>query len=244
MKRKRSKFENFFSLNQHRKRWGGSKHVATPTDIAALKTNILDGSPVQTRGSEKSLDQHLQNLRTEFAGQSELLWHHAKLVVLIRRDVSTRKTYQEFRTLWDTEYEFLCSALNIRWLVSATDTFAEHDPDVATRSVAMMTSMLANLIKMQESERYIVNAKAAQVDPDRVAHLQENLVPLFEGMSCFTVGTDDTLRNMRWRLEPFFKQGPAGYILETVWTRLQKEDTVFNRFGALHHRKKTQWWTE
>jgi len=245
MKRKKTRFEKFFSLNQHRKRLGASAHLKTDVDFAAMKTTWIDaGDPVQTRGSDKSLDAHLENLRQEFSGQPELVWHHAKLIVLIRRDFQVDRTYSQFRSLWDQEAAFLCRHLNIRWLISAADTFADHDDDPQVRAVAMMASMLTNLVKIQESERYVCDSAGCVPDLERIAHLQTSLVPLFEGMSCFTVGTDDTLRNMYWRLEPFLKVEPAGGILKTIWDRFQTEDTGFSRLRALHRRDRTGWWTD
>lgn len=242
---KPSRLRRLLSLNQHRKRWGASRHAPSGTDLSCLKETIIDfGDAEQTRGSTKSLDQHLENLRREFSGQSELLWYHAKLIVLIRREFQTSQQYAEFRSLWEQEGDFLRENLNIRWLVSATDTFAEHDADPAVRAVAMMASVLVNTVKMQESERFITHAAELSVDPARVATLQEELVPLFEGMSCFTVGTDDTLRNMMWRLHPFMSVEPAGPILDEIWRRLQVEDTVFNRMRLLHRREKTRWWED
>ena len=108
----------------------------------------------------------------------------------------------------------------------------------------MMTTLFANTIKLQESERHLCNAETIETDPVRIAHVQKELVPLFEGMSCFTVGTDDTLRNMRWRLQEFCEVEPTGAILKTVWDRCQIENTVFARMRKLHHRSRTQWWDE
>ncbi len=245
MKRKKSRFESFFSLSHHRKRWGASGFATQDTNYSALKSRVIDAGPTaQTRGSEKSLEAHLDNLKREFSGQPEIIWHHAKLIVLIRRGYQPDQTYAQFRALWDAEGPFLCDTLNIRWLVSATDTFAEHDTDPQVRAVAMMASMLTNLVKMQESERHITNSETAQPDSARIEHLQTDLVPLFEGLSCFTVGTDDTLRNMYWRMEPFLNVAPAGPVLRTIWDRMQANDTVFARMRALHQRDRTGWWTD
>ncbi|MDG1408279.1 MAG: hypothetical protein P8Q50_10720 [Octadecabacter sp.] len=241
--KKPSRLQRLLSLNQHRKRWGAKRNGSSSKSFAEMKTTIIPNEiAVQTRGSDKSLELHLTNLRREFAGQSDLLWYHAKLIVLLRREFQTSAQYSEFRKLWDQESAFLKENLNIRWLISACDTFAEHDTDPSVRSVAMMTSLLANTVKMHESERFITQSQNLPVDPLQVATLQEKLVPLFEGMSCFTVGTDDTLRNMLWRLQPFMKVAPTGLILEEVWKRLQIEDSVFSRMRNLHHRKKTRWW--
>ena len=243
--RKKSRLERLLSFNQHRLRWGAEKHTGADVNLAAMKTHVLDAGPaLQTRGSSKSVDQHIENLRCEFSEQSELLWHHARLIVLIRREFRTVESYAQFRALWDAERAFLCERLNVRWLISAADTFAEHDLNTEVRTVAMMTTLLANTIKLQESERHLCNAQALTPDPTRIAQVQKELVPLFEGMSCFTVGTDDTLRNLRWRMQKSFEVVPTGAILKTVWDRFQIESTVFARMRKMHQRSRTQWWDE
>ena len=148
-----------------------------------------------------------------------LLWHPARLIALIRRKFRTAETDAQYRALWGAERAFLCERLNIRWLVSAADTLAEHDRDTEVRALVMMPTSFANTIKLQESERHVCNATTLAPDPARIAHVQDELPPLFEGMSCFTVGTDDTLRNMRWRLQVFVAVEPTGAILKTVTPR-------------------------
>lgn len=243
--RKKSRLERFLSLNRHRKRWGAGRHLPADADLAAMRERIVEaGEAVQTRGAEKSLDRHLENLRREFSGQPELLHHHARLIVLIRREVRPAESVARFLALWAQEAGFLCRHLNLRWLVSAADTFADHAPDPQARAVAMMATLLANTVKVCESDRYIRGAETLAPRADRIETLQTDLVPLFGGMSVFTVGTDDTLRNMYWRLEPFFAAGPAGMILKTVYDRLQVDDTAFARLRALHRRDRTGWWDD
>ena len=245
VRRRKSRFERFFSLNQHRKRWGGRRHVVADPDLAAMRGRIVNaGEAVQTRGSEKSLDRHLANLRSEFSGQSELVLHHATLIVLIRREVRLTESLAAFAALWSQEAEFLCRNLNLRWLISAADTFADHGTDPQDRAIGMMASLLANTVKIAESDRYIHGAEALTPLPDRIERLQTDLIPLFEGTSVFTVGTDDTLRNMYWRLEPFFAAGAVGMILKTIYDRMQVNDTAFARLRALHHRDRTGWWDD
>ncbi|MCM2291261.1 hypothetical protein NAC44_02820 [Allorhizobium sp. BGMRC 0089] len=244
MARKKTRFERFFSFNQHRRRFGANRHVFADLDYARLKTALIEGETVeQTHGSEKSLEQHLVNLRREFTGEPELLWHHARLIVLIRREFKVAETFRQFRSLWESEADFLCERLNLRWLISATDTFADHHPEPAERSKAMMVSLLVNTVKIYETERALAQGAPLPLDPDKVEHVQSHLVPLFSGLSCFTIGTDDTLRNMRWRLDPFMESHPVGQIAKTVFDRLQEEDTAFARLKALHHRSRTGWWS-
>ncbi|MEB2843110.1 hypothetical protein GAO09_26775 [Rhizobiales bacterium RZME27] len=244
MPRKKTAIENFLSFNQHRKRWGAKKHADTTTDFRVMKLRIVDGGEtVQTRGSEKSVDTHLANLRREFSGKPELVFYHAKLVVLLRREFQVEKTFALFRELWEQEAEFLCQNLNIRWLISACDTFADLDDREAVRNAALMASVLVNTVKIYESERFVTDAADGHVNAEKIDALQTELVPLFEGMSSFTVGTDDTLRNMRWRLDRVFvEQQPMGLILKTIYDRLQTNDTAFARLKSLHRRERTGWW--
>ncbi len=243
--RRKSRIERLFSLNQHFRRRGAKKHLSGSIDLNFMKTSVIDlGRPELTRGSSKKLDEHLDNLRREFSGQPELLWHHAKLIVLVRREYRTKQTYNQFRSLWDLEGAFLAQSLNLRWLIAAADTFADHEQDSSERAVAMMASLLGNAIKMQESERYICGLGHLVPDAERITQLQDKLIPLFSGTSCFTVGTDDTLRNLRWRLQPFFEVETTGPILQRVWNLSQIEDTVFARMRKLHRRKRTSWWDD
>jgi hypothetical protein len=245
MRKKPSFMRNFLSLNQHRKRWGAQKHILNYTDLGKLKKQIIkNGNPKQTRGSSKSLDQHLQDLRQEFSGQSELVFYHAKLIVLIRRGYKTKKSFEEFQILWANEQDYLKKKLNLRWLVAATDTFAEHSENFEVRSVAMMVSILANTIKIYETENYLSEHDEIIHAKSRITNTQSRLIPLFEGLSSFTVGTDDTLRHLVWRLKPFYGVNPSGVILEEVWQRLQTKHTAFSRLRHLHTSKTTKWWEE
>lgn len=243
MARRKTVVEKFFSLNWHRKRWGAGRLALISSDYAAMKeARLPEGEVKQTRGSDKSLERHLENLKLEFAGQPEIVFHHARLIVLLRRDVQTAAMFAEFQKLWREEAVYLCDHLNIRWLISACDTFVDRESDPAHRNLALAACLLVNTVKIYESERFITASADNSVLDDRVERLQTELVPLFEGLSCFTVGTDDTLRNMRWRLETVFGDHPLGLILKTIYERLQVNDTAFARLRTLHRRERTAWW--
>jgi len=77
----------------------------------------------------------------------------------------------------------------------------------------------------------------------KIARLDnEERFSLFDGTSVFKVGTDDTLRNMRWRIDKVAKLNVAGNILLEIFLRLQTYDTVYKRFKDRHIRDKTGWW--
>ena len=141
------------------------------------------------------------------------------------------------------EKDFLLKNLNTRWLISATDTFADFSDDDAIKSLSVACSCLLNTVKIQESERFITNAKSCIDDKEKIARLDnEERFPLFDGISVFKVGTDDTLRNMRWKIDKVAKINIAGEILLEIFLRLQEHDTVFKRLRDRHTRSKTGWW--
>jgi len=244
--RKKSRFERFLSLNQHKKRLGASQieRDLQACNLADLKAKTIDLEETNyTHGADKNLNQHLEDLRAEFSGQSELLYYHAKLIVLIRRNYKPEIQFQKFTHLWSTENVFLLRELNIRWLVSASDTFADHSDDPTEKAIALSISLLINTIKLQETERFIQGTQTVPDNQKNIEALQKNRVALFDGTSAFAVGTDDTLRNMRWRMgEVCETSSTLGKLLQEIFSRLQNQETVYSRFKKRHSRKKTAWW--
>jgi len=245
MKRNKSRFEKWFSLSRHRRR-SGAKTLSEQMsmDFSALKQQTIPaGKITYTHGSANRLEQHFSALKQEFAGQSELCYTHAKLIVLIRREADTQKNFELFQQLWQQEKDFLLKNLNTRWLIAATDTFADYSDDDAIRSLSVACVCLLNTIKLQESERFVTNADQCQDDLEKLNRLDnEERFALFDGTSVFKFGTDDTLRNMRWRIDKVAKLNIAGEILLEIFLRLQKFDTVYKRTKERHTRDKTGWW--
>lgn len=244
--RKKSKLESFFSFNQHRKRLGASKinNGITGANLLALKEKMIEKDTVTyTHGADKNLSQHLDQLRAEFSGQSELLYYHAKIIVLIRRDYKSRENFNLFKSLWSSQTDFLLNNLNTRWLVSAADTFADYSQDPLEQALAVSTSLLVNTVKLYETERFINKSGPTNDTENSIKTLKTRRVDLFDGTSAFAIGTDDTIRNMRWRLDKVCNQNAIlGKLLTEVFNRLQNHNTAYQRFKDKHSRKKTAWW--
>jgi hypothetical protein len=105
-KRKKTRFEKFFSLNQHFRRKGGGdatrRHASV--DFTLLKERVVPGEEVvYTIGSQKDLEKQFEYLRREFSGQPELFYFHAKLIVMMRRDIKVEENFQQFSRLWSEE---------------------------------------------------------------------------------------------------------------------------------------------
>lgn len=244
-RRNKSRFEKWFSWSRHKRR-AGAKTLAEQlsTDFSALKTQTIPGDEaIYTHGSANNLEEHFNALRQEFSGQSELCYTLAKIIVLIRRESEVDKNFELFQQLWQSEKEFLLKNLNTRWLIAAADTFADYSDDDTIRALSVACTCLLNTVKIQESERFITNAQNCNDDLGKINQLDnEQRFALFDGTSVFKFGTDDTLRNMRWRIDKVAKLNVAGEILLEIFLRLQEEDTIYKRTKERHTRNKTGWW--
>ena len=140
------------------------------------------------------------------------------------------------------EEDFLLKNLNTRWLISAADTFADCSSNPIRQSMSVACSCLINTVKIQETERYIIGSEQNHDIKSRINELQNGRVALFDGTSAFAIGTDDTLRNMRWRIDRLSKLDVAGKILLEVFNRLQQNPTIYKRIKDRHNRDKTGWW--
>jgi len=212
-------------------------------DLTTLKNSIIQGSKkIYTHGSSNNLSEHLESLRDEFIGDSELCYVVARTIVLIRRESQTKENYKTLETLLMKEGDFLLRNLNLRWLISISDTISEHSSCSESRALALCATILGNTVKIYETERYLEKNNHSKEDPERLRILQSERVPLMGGMSGFCIGTDDTLRNMRFRMNTVCEGNPIGKLLLEIFTRIQYEDTGYGRLKKRHTRSRTSWW--
>lgn len=245
MRKRPSNLRKFFSFNRWKRRFGASKLTSNTSieDLELMKYKIIEqGDPVLSRGSANDIQEHYLTLRREFSGQAELAFYHAILIVQIRREFMLAENFAKFELLWRHHENWLLENLNIRWLVSACDTFADHSKDPEVRALAISTSLLANTVKVYETENVMTNRIDIQYDPKMVNKVQQMAIPLIDGMACFTVGTDDTLRNMLWRMKGLSFNSTTGRILTTVFQRLTTLPCAYGRLRNAHTRKKTEFW--
>ena len=186
----------------------------------------------------------MERLRLEFIGQPELLYHHAALIVMIRREAQVPQNFALLCQLWQAEGDFLRSSLDMRWLVAACDTLIDHHEDPVVRATLMSGVLLVNTVKLHETERFLAGGVLPADKPDASSALQAGRVALFDGLAAFVEGIDDTLRNMRWRLQAVCALHPLGAVVLEVFDRLQQpgNDNVYLRFRQRHTRAKTGWW--
>lgn len=252
VRRKTSKFENFFNFNRYKKRQGASELMAQldGVDINALKKTIIAGERPEMFQSHmyKDFERHMTHLKTAFQGQPELLYYHAQLIVLIRREADIKTNFAKFRSLWQQEADFLLEHLNMRWLIAAIDTFIDHDEDPTVRAILLNAVMMINTIKLYETERHLLQIDdkiETDYDEVRLIPAQKDCFNLFDELPSFRIGIDDTLRNMRWRMDEVAKPYPLAHkILINVFDRVNTRGSVYTRFRNRHIKPRNAWWSE
>lgn len=108
--------------------------------------HVSPKNPFMSRSRE--FESHISELEYEFGGKPRFLHVHSALIVAIRRQINLEWTLGEFRRLWAAKASELVQMLSLRWLVSATDTFADYPSDECERSVALMVTLFVNTIKL------------------------------------------------------------------------------------------------
>ena len=209
---------------------------ADEEDVATLDAIFLEaGAPTVARGRETRLVDHLALVAREFSGQSLLTFRAAWLIVSIRRGVDQEAALGAFFALWDEGGDRLCRDLDLRWLVSCADTFAQHGRTEAERALGQSASMLANTAKLYESERRAAGAEGLPGDIDAATRL-------FDGMTAYSFGRGDVIRNMVARLDALDGATPAERLQREIVRRLFAADTVLRRAMDVHHRTSTLPW--
>src|SRR5690348_17064034 len=91
--------------------------------IAEMKSRKLPGKRREiVYVGDPNIHTHFRLLAGDFAGNSELCFAHAQLIVCIRRSRELADALPMFFKLWRDEPEFLAKHLDSRWLISTCDT--------------------------------------------------------------------------------------------------------------------------
>lgn len=220
--------------------------------IADMKSTIITSamcrdSALTDKPRIKNLIDHLDKLKHEFIGKPELCYYHATLIILIRRNYKVADLFPEFERLWSTQTDYLLYHLSLRWIVSACDTFIDHTVDPLRAAIFMNAVTLINTLKVYETQQYLQRQdpkESLALVPERVEALYNAHLPLFEGLTYFRIGADDTLRNMRIRYNRLAETDKlATTVLLSIFDQLQTINSGFNTMKNLHKDEKSNWWS-
>lgn len=223
----------------------------TDKSLDEMKTTIIteamcDTIALTNKPRTNDLQAHLDNLKHQFIGRSELCFYHATLVVLLRRAYKIEDTFAEFEQLWSLEIDYLLQHLSLRWLISACDTFVDHSKDTTRAAILMNVTTLMNTLRVYETKQFLQTDSESPSSPlneEKIEVLYQSDLPLYEGLTYFRIGTDDTLKNMRSRYEKFGSSDKlAATMLLSIFDKLQINDSAFATMRLLHKNERSQWW--
>lgn len=213
-----------------------------------ITQSMCDASALTHKPRTNDLTAHLENLKHQFIGQSELCFYHATLVVLLRRNYKPKEIFAEFEQLWNTETDYLLDHLSLRWIVSACDTFVDHSTDLIKAAILMNITTLVTTLRVYEAKQFLqhpANSEPLPLIDDNIEAFYRSDIPLYDGLTYFRVGSDDTLKNLRNRYESFYRSDKlATTMLLSVFDKLQSNDSAFSTIRSLHKSKNSEWWLE
>lgn len=188
-----------------------------------------------------NLYHHLRHLQLEFVGHSELAFYHALLIVLLRRGFDVERTFAEFESLWQQRAEMLFEQLSLRWLISAADTLIDQSPDPVRGAILMNAVSLINSFKIGETQRILLTD---QLEPrsDQVIALSKQHRHLYDGLTYFRLGSDDTLAQMRTRYQRFAQHDAfAARFLLVIFGRIHDCPGAFALIRQFHPPQWAYW---
>lgn len=212
-------------------------HLPPPDcDLAVLAAQRLPGPRAKGwPGRERDLSAHLDRLRPEFGDRSEAAYLLARTIVILRRDPGDTHAAALFGRLTAELGAPLAADLSLRWLISVCDTVADlPGRALAERTLAMMGSGLANLVKLAETERRIYHPPRPWPPRQRFATGHE----MFDGLKAFWPGRGDMVDNLLGRIGDLLDDPEAAALAVTPFVaeivhRLTSDDTVIGRLAML-----------
>lgn len=189
------------------------------------------------RGVPSTIADEMYKWRNQFIGRSALEFKHCVLTINIRRNHELQKNLDAFFQMWAEEAYFLTKALDLKWLVSACDTLADHSGDDTERATALIGATLFRTIKIYETERLY---RYKRLEPAEWPEYK--LVHLFDGLKSFNIGYGDAVIGLKRRIKSLVRRGTsASLILDELFDRACKCDTAYSRLRAEHFNEPTSW---
>lgn len=176
-----------------------------------------------------------QRIQAGLAGQSELVFLCAQLVMILRRDPVTPDMLDLWRRMWSQTSDVLCLLLPARWKISCLQCFNDHGRTEAERRIGGEMVTFAAMLKLYETERQF-----SGMQPERAYAIKsrvETALPL--GLEPYSVRLGDLDRHLLGRLWMLSEQagGGCGALVQSLLDQLNTENgNLFRRFRLMRNR--------
>lgn len=209
-------------------------------DLDALARAMVPPSAAEKQPSDPqtSWARKRVQIAEEFVGNSELAFLNAQLISNLRKRSAPPQTTALFLRLWAEQSEHLIAALNLRWLVSSLQTFADHGNTAAQREVGQAMRMLFGMMKLYEFERGF-----GGMSPDKEYGFGKRIkarLPLdMEGFSLTAGGLDINL------ITPIWQQAQSDAVIAPLATHMlealiDEQSGVFHRLAKMRAKRQRQ----
>ncbi len=199
-------------------------------DLSLLAGQIIQAQPIPDDAFDRQdAARKFQALLVEFDGQSRLWAVHAMCIAALRRRDPDPRARDLFFRIWRERGAQMADELDVRWLISAATTFADHGQTNEQRLGGMGLSMLFDLIKLHDSERRVSARRNDR--PFRRRKDKPFRAPLAFGMRAYSLKTGDLDKIMLARLWRLAEADPVLRPLGFRMLRMVMRDprTVFAR---------------
>ena len=160
---------------------------------------------------------------------SELLEIIASLVKELRNFRNVAENWNKFRSIVETNQDFIVASFSMRWLRSICDTYADFG-DALERRDALAISSFINMVRLAETVRYI----RGTVIPEKLEATRSDRVPLYEELYTFAINQQDVFLNMAKRMA---RQLQGTGLMEKIWRevirRFHQGDNIITEFQSL-----------
>lgn len=187
--------------------------------------------PASLVGRRSDVNIHLQELQHEFLETPEICFKLISCIVYIRRNINQKEQLILFNHLLIEHKKECLYHLSTRWLVSICDTLADHGSAVE-KANAMIVSTFVNLIKL--SDTYV---NLLEVPAISKANLQQQKagIPLWDGLTEFSVKDGDMMRNLFNRIENSVSEAP---LIQDIWheilRKIKSNHCLVSNIAELH----------
>ena len=135
-----------------------------------------------------------------------------QLISDIRNSRDLEHNLPEFFKVVDENRHELREGLDIRWLVSICDTFADHGTEIERRN-ALLISMFVNMLRLAETHRFV----SGPMQSARLELARGDPIELYEGVCTFSIDRQDVYLNLSKRMARALASTP---FLESVWSTI------------------------
>lgn len=206
-------------------------------DLDQLARQAVPDSATKIAGGGRrtTWDRKRVKLAAEFVGKSELAFLNAQLISNLRKRAFPRHAPALFCRLWAEQSDHLLSELDLRWLVSSVQTFAQHGETATQREVGHGLRMLFGLMKLYEFER-LFSGRPPQ-NAFRFRDKSDGHLPFqMESFSLERGGLESSLLAPLWTRA--LNDGTIAPLVDYLMTELNRDPgLVFRRLRLMRDRR-------